>query len=116
MATPPLTMNQQETLLLIAHDAPSGQYLKPIPSLVSRGLVIEVQVIVGSLPTFRPFQPETYYTSAPALQYRLTEEGFATVESLLDKQWDADAQKAEDTFRQRLRTARSRVHKPVSAP
>ena len=72
-----LTMNQQETLHVIVTGTPSGMLLKPIPSLVKRGLIV-VDHVPNRTPTWSGYQ-------TAATRYRLTPLGLEPYTKLRTK-------------------------------
>lgn len=102
-----LTANQQETLHEVATGNPSGMLLKPVPSLIKRGLVVAVQEKRSAFP--RAFGIVSTPRQETVTVYRLTEAGFAEYEALREKWYRAELARVEEKRRQDITTAAGRT-------
>lgn len=99
-----LTSNQQETLHAIVTGTPSGMILKPVDSLVKRGLVV-----VEHVPNPTPIRPGFGYHPTVLTRYRLTLLGLETYQTLRTK-WHKDRLKSlEEEFNRDLAWARGKL-------
>lgn len=101
-----LTLNQQETLHEVATGNPSGMLLKPIPSLIKRGLVVAVQA-KRSAP--RAFGIVSTPRQETVTVYRLTPAGLEAYTALREKQRVAGLARVEEKCRQDLLSAAGRT-------
>lgn len=100
-----LTLNQQETLHAIVTGTPTGMLLKPVDSLIKRGLVIE-EAVPNPAP---PLPGSTFYHPTMLLRYRLTPLGFEVYEKLRTKWFEKKRKDLSDEFDRDLRWALSKV-------
>jgi hypothetical protein len=98
-----LTPNQQETLHEIAVGNPGGQLLKPIPSLIERGLVTTA-VIPGVC-----HEPTRSWVRPTRTEYRLTPLGLDEYTKLCVTWHEAALKKVDTTFRDNIAQAQART-------
>lgn len=94
-----LTPNQQETLHEIVVGTPGGQLLKPIPSLIKRGLVTTVRT-PGVY-----HEPTRSWVRNAQVDYRLTPLGLEVYTKLRVEGRDAALKKVEEDFRDNIARA-----------
>ncbi len=99
-----LTVNQQETLHVIVTGIPSGMLLKPIPSLVKRGLII-----VDHVPNPGAGRPPFGYHQTALTRYRLTPLGLETYTNLRAKWHEEKSKSLTAEYQRDLQWARNKV-------
>jgi hypothetical protein len=96
-----LTSNQHETLHAIVVGQCTGMFTHAVPSLIKRGLVVEVR---GEMPT-------PMFGSRLTVEWKLTPLGFEVYEQNLMKRHEAKLKRLEEEFNYNLARARGMIHK-----
>jgi len=94
-----LTMNQLETLHAIVVGQCTGMLTHPVPSLIKRGLVVEV----------RSQSPTPMFGSCLTVEWRLTPLGFEVYEKQRTKSHEAKRRRLEEEFLSDLARAKGKV-------
>lgn len=95
-----LTSNQTETLHTIVMGQCTGMYTHAVPSLIKRGLVVEV----------RSQTPTPLFRQRLTVEWKLTPLGLEVYEQHLTKSHQAKLKRLEEEFNSNLAQARFRVH------
>lgn len=95
-----LTSNQHETLHTIVLGQCTGMYTHAVPSLIKRGLVVEVR---SQLPT-------PMFGSRLTLEYKLTPLGFEVYEKQRTKNHEVKLKRLEEEFLSDLARAKGKIH------
>lgn len=106
-----LTSNQTETLFAIVRDRPQGMQLKPIPSLVKHGLVVEERATIPvDQNPWSPRGPSVFAGPGPGLPttvYRLTPLGLEVYTKLRTPDYEAVARRLREEFERDLARAKA---------
>lgn len=94
-----LTSNQRETLHTVVIGQCTGMYTHAVPSLIKRGLVVEV----------RSQMPTPMFGSRLTVEWKLTPLGYEVYEQQRTKNHEAKLKRLEEEFRSDLSRAKGKI-------